>query len=53
MVPLKDKQLPPSSFITAQIINPFLNSMILANYDKVEEPSALGEIIIKGVVSLL
>ena len=33
-----------------QIINPFLNSRISANHDKVQGYSAIGEILIKGVV---
>ena len=45
------------SFITpihaTQIIKPFLNLKISANQDKVDGLSAKGEILIKGIVSLL
>ena len=40
-------------FYAAQIINPFLNSWISANHEKVERLSANSEIIVKGIVSLL
>ena len=39
-------------FYETQIINPFLNSMISANLDKVDGLSANGEILIKRIVSL-
>ena len=40
-------------FYATQIINPFINSSISANYHKVEKLSANGKILIKGSVSLL
>ena len=40
------------TFNATQIINPFINSRISANYDNVEGLLANGEIIIKGIVSL-
>ena len=43
----------PLPFYATQIINPFLNSMILANDDKEDGLLANNEIIIKGIVSLL
>ena len=43
----------PLLFLATKIINPFINSMILANHDKVEGYSAICEILIKGIVSLL
>jgi hypothetical protein len=43
----------PSPAYATKIINPFLNSMILANHDQVERLSANVEILIKGIVSLL
>ena len=43
----------PLLFIATEIINPFLDSMISANHDKVEEHSAISKILIKWVVALL
>ena len=43
---------PPFPFYATQIINPFHNSRILANHDKVDGLSANGEILIKEIVSL-
>jgi hypothetical protein len=37
----------------AKIIFPFLNSRISAKHDKVDELSANGEILLKGIISLL
>ena len=43
----------PLPFYAIQIINPFLNSRISLNHDKVVRLSANGEIIRKEIVSLL
>ena len=43
----------PLPFYASKIINPFLNSRILANHDKVDGLSTNGEILIKGSVYLL
>ena len=43
----------PLPFFATKIINPFLNSRITANHDKVGGLSANGEILIKGIVFLL
>ena len=42
----------PLSLYATQINNPFLNSRISANHYKVDELSANGELLIKGIVSL-
>ena len=43
----------PLFFLATEIINPFLDSMISANHDKVEAHSANGKILIKRIVALL
>ena len=43
----------PLPFCATQINNPFLNSWISANHDKVEILFSNDEILIKGIVSLL
>ena len=43
----------PLPFYATQIINPFLNSRISANHDKVEGHSAKGEILIKEIDTIL
>ena len=44
---------PPLPFYATQMINPFLNSGISANHAKGERLTANGEILLKGIVSLL
>ena len=43
----------PFPFYATKIINPFLNSRIAINYDKMLEHSANVEILIKGIETLL
>ena len=43
----------PFHFHATQIINPFINSKISANHDKIERLSANGETLMKKIVFLL
>ena len=43
----------PPPFYATEILNPLLNSKLSANHDKVEGYLANGEILIKGIETLL